>query len=256
MAGAFCSTPLRCVAVTLSLFLSMTSASPVRAQIPDEFTNLRVLPEDISRDSLVNVMRGFSFALGVRCQYCHVGGDGVSFEGVEFAKDDDPDKRKARFMMRMTQNLNRHVLPLIPERDEPLLQMQCKTCHRGLSRPTLLTQDLAWIIDEHGVDSATTRYRTLRERIGMAGAYDFGEWEMNTLAERLEADGRLRDAIAVYELNGEFFPESVSIAFSLGRLHEAVGDTAAAVLSYERVLELRPAHGAARARLEALRENP
>ena len=71
------------------------------AQIPEKFENLRFFPTDIPRDSLLQVMRGFSFALGVRCQYCHTGGDAVSFQGVDFASDDKPQKRNARFMLRM-----------------------------------------------------------------------------------------------------------------------------------------------------------
>jgi hypothetical protein len=46
-------------------------------------------------------MRHFSFALDVRCQYCHLGGDGVSFDGVVFESDDDPDKVKAKRKTRL-----------------------------------------------------------------------------------------------------------------------------------------------------------
>ena len=66
------------------LFVSLVvGATATASQIPDEFKNLRVLPEDIAKPELMDAMRHFSFALGVRCQHCHVGGDGVSFEGVD-----------------------------------------------------------------------------------------------------------------------------------------------------------------------------
>ncbi len=228
-------------------------AVPISAQIPDEFQNLRILPTDISRDSLLGIMRDFSFALGVRCQYCHVGGDGISFEGVEFHNDDDPDKRKARFMLRLVANLNNQVFPLIPERDDPPSQIECKTCHRGLAKPVLLKNVLSSVLDQHGADSATATYRRLRESSGMAGVYDFGEWETNTLAEELTAQGRFRDAISIYELNANFYPSSSAIAGSLARLFEQVADTAAAIRSYERTLELRPNNQQAAERLRALR---
>ena len=236
-----------------AVLLALTAALPASAQIPDTFVNLQVLPEDISRDSLIQIMRGFSFALGVRCQYCHVGGDGISFEGVEFHKDEDEDKRKARFMLRMVETLNRYVLPMTPERDEPPVTLECKTCHRGLARPLLLKQDLLLVTHEVGVDSAAQRYRQLREEFALSGSYDFGEWETNEVAEQLTAEGRIRDAIAIYELNAEFYPESVSITASLAGLYEREGDVEAAIRSYERVLELRPGHRGAQARLEALR---
>jgi len=49
-------------------------------QPPWEPKNLRYFPKDITREALVQRMREFSFALNVRCQYCHTGGDGISFD--------------------------------------------------------------------------------------------------------------------------------------------------------------------------------
>src|SRR5262245_1343443 len=97
------------------VFLIVPFTSPV-AQIPEKFENLRYFPRDIPRDSLLQTMRGFSFALGVRCQYCHAGGDGVSFEGVNFASDEKPTKRNARFMLRMVDSLNAHAFSGLPRR--------------------------------------------------------------------------------------------------------------------------------------------
>ena len=117
-------------------------------------------------------------------------------------------------------------------------------------------QRFVLVLDEHGADSTVARYRDLRERAIQYGMYDFGEWEMNVLAEQLEEEGRARDAIAIYELNAEFYPSSTSIALSLGRLHEAVDEVEAAIRNYERVLELRPGHRTALERLDALRGAP
>ncbi len=241
------------LSITLLGLVLIGSAPLARAQIPDEFTNLKVLPEDISRDSLLVVMRDFSFALGVRCQYCHVGGDGRSFEGVEFHKDDDPDKRKARFMLSMVADLNEQILPSLPDRDDPPVRMECKSCHRGIARPLLLKQQMRIILDEFGSDSAAAWYRDMRERFATDGTYDWGEWETNVLAERLDRDARPADAIAMYKLNAEFNPNSVSIQGSLARLYEQQGDTASAIERYERILEIRPGHRGATERLATLR---
>ena len=93
--------------------------SPARAQIPEKFENLQFFPKDIPRDSLIQVMRGFSFALGVRCQHCHAGGDGISFEGVKFSSDEKAAKRNARFMLRMVDSLNANAFNALPERSNP-----------------------------------------------------------------------------------------------------------------------------------------
>ena len=237
-------------------FLSLALvADPAVAQIPDKFTNLKVLPADIRRDSLVNIMRGFSLSLGVRCQYCHVGGNGVSFEGVEFAKDDDVHKQRARFMLRMVDSLNRVVLPQLPGLTGAPLRIECKTCHRGGPRPLLLTQELELVRDSAGMGAAVARYRALREGEAMAGRYDFGEWEMNLWAERLAASGRTEDAVAAYQLNLEFFARSQSILGALARLHENT-DRVKAIEYWERVLALRPGAAEVKRRVDSLRALP
>ncbi len=243
----------RALATLMLAGSSLMLATNTSAQIPDEFENLQFFDPAISRDSLVEFMRDFSFALGVRCQYCHVGGDGVSFEGVEFHSDDDPDKRKARFMLHMVDSLNQHVLPALPERDTPNTSLTCKTCHRGVSTPRLLTGELQLALDSAGVDAAVARYRELRTDFSMAGAYDFGEWELIVFAERLEAAGRPRESIALYQLNSEFHPESWSIAFRLGGLYETEGDVPSAIAQFERALELRPGHARTQKRLEQVK---
>jgi len=233
------------------LYLALSLIS-LDAQIPDSFTNLKVLPRNIARDSLIQIMRGFSLSLNVRCQYCHVGGDGQSFVGVEFAKDDDPDKRTARFMLRMVDSLNRAVLPKIPDLGgRAPLRVECKTCHRGAARPFLLTQRLEQVRDSLGVDSAVSTYRQLRTNSAMAGRYDFGEWEMNLWAERLARSGRGADAIKAYQLNLEFFPESASILVALGQLHEDT-DKAKALEFYRRAFVLQPRNQELQRRIERL----
>lgn len=241
--------------IVLATCVSMADGRAVHGQ-ERALENLQFFPEDLPRDSLIQVMRGFSFALGVRCQYCHVGGDGVSFEGVDFASDEDPDKRKARFMLRMVETLNHGMLPLMADRDEPAIELGCKSCHRGSPRPALLTDVMRATLDEFGADSTAAQYSALREQTALSGMYDFGEWEMNVLAERLAREGRPEDAITIYEINLEQYPRSISIVLGLAGLFEVIERPDRAVELYERALEIRPDHPQATARLEALRGAP
>src|SRR5689334_24081870 len=100
-------------------------------QQPWKAKNLKFFPQDITRPALIQRMREFSFALGVRCQYCHAGGNGVTFEGVSFASDEKPAKLKARAMLRMVDHINASLLTQIPSRAEPRVVLDCATCHRG-----------------------------------------------------------------------------------------------------------------------------
>jgi hypothetical protein len=184
-----------------------------------------------------------------------VGGDGVSFKDVDFARDDDLHKQRARFMLRMVDSLNRTVLPKLPGLTGNALRIECKTCHRGASRPLLLTQDLEETRDTGGIAAAVARYRMLREKEAMEGRYDFTEWEMNLWSERLAAAGHTTDAIAAYELNLEFFPRSTSILSSLARLHEPT-DRAKAIGFWERALAINPNAPQMRRRVDSLRALP
>lgn len=228
------------------------AAGPTAAQIPQEFQNLDVLPEDIAPDSLTMLMRSFTFATGLRCEGCHVMGENGSFQGARFHLDDKLTKRQARYMLRMVNRLNDEILPGLPERDQPALRVECKTCHRGIRKPYLLRTELRAVIESAGVDSAVARYRWLRE-VGMdEGIYDFGVWEMNELARQLEADGMVAEAAAMLELNEEFHPRNASIPRTLGPLYEELGRTEDAVAAYRRTLGLNPGHRRSVERLRAL----
>ncbi len=245
---------LRFVIVTAAA--AVVSAHNLPAQIPERFQNLQVLPTGIARDSLVQIMRGFSFALGVRCQYCHSGGDGVSFAGVVFDSDEKPAKRKARFMLRMVDSLNRVVLAALPGRSDPPVTMQCVTCHRGLPRPTTLQAVLMKTIEASGVDSAIRQYRGLRERTALNGYYDFTEWRINELARDLVMAGKVPEAIAILEMNAEFNPRSVTIPFEIGELHRQRGEKDKAIAAFQRVLQIQPDNPQARQRLTELGVRP
>ncbi|NNE68910.1 MAG: c-type cytochrome [Rhodothermales bacterium] len=241
----------RCLLPLLVLPFLLPTFTAQAQRLPE---NLQVFPKDTPRSELIPMMRDFSFATGLRCEGCHYDpvGEG-NFRDIEFASDANPMKEKARFMIRMTRNLNEFVLPMVPNRSEPGFQITCKTCHRGQAKPLLLGQDLLMTVHESGVDSAAARYRFLRSNLGMRGAFDFGEWETNELAAELVEEGRVEDAIVIYELNADFHPESAAIQGSLGQLYEETGDTEAAIRAYEKALELGAPARLIQSRLDELK---
>ncbi|MCH8327203.1 MAG: c-type cytochrome [Candidatus Marinimicrobia bacterium] len=110
-------------------------AVPVSGQIPDMFVNLKVLPGDIAKADLVNTMKSFTKALGVRCEYCHVGeGDLANFD---FPSDKKKHKVKARVMLEMVAAINGDYLPRIKDDDNHMPEVSCMTCHRGKKMPEL-----------------------------------------------------------------------------------------------------------------------
>lgn len=238
--------------ILLSLVTLAGVSSAARAQLPAKFENLQYFPKDIARDTLVNIMRGFSFALGVRCQYCHAGGDGISFKGVDFKSDDKPAKRKARYMLRMADTINNRLLAGLPDRSTPPVRVACVTCHRGLSKPATLASTLTETIESKGTDSAIAEYRRLRENTMTFGKFDFGEWSMNELARTLSERGKTAEAIVMLQLNEEFYPQASEIDFMIGELHRQRGERDQAIARYRLVLQKDSSNAQAKKRLMEL----
>jgi hypothetical protein len=221
-------------------------------QPPWKGKNLQYFPTDIKREVLVQRMREFSFALDVRCQYCHSGGDGISFEGVDFSSDDKPAKVKARAMLRMTEEINTTLLPKIPSRAEPRVSVDCATCHHGVRLPKSLQTTLFEIATTDGTPAAIARYRALRGSDTLSGKYNFGEWEINELARRLAEAKKPDAAVAMLEMNGEFYPKSVAIDVTIGEIRLAAGDRDRALASFRQALAKAPDDARLKARIAEL----
>jgi hypothetical protein len=109
--------------VVAGLALLLALAPDSRAQeIPDEFSNLRILPESIAKEELKGIMTGFTEQLGVKCTHCHVLG--------EYHKDENEHKLVARQMIRLVQHMRENTELYFKEGTE-LNQIGCWTCHRG-----------------------------------------------------------------------------------------------------------------------------
>ena len=237
----------------LSLFIGLIAPVVAAPQAPPQWPprNLQHFPKDISRDDLIQRMREFSFALGVRCEYCHAG-EGQSLQSVDFASDQKPAKQKARAMLKMVTTLNTSLLPDLPSRATPRVEVTCATCHRGLPLPKSLQVTLYELTKTAGATAAVERYRELRRDQMVSGKYNFGEWEVNELARRLATEGDAQSAITILELNGEFYPKSAEIDFQLGELHLKRGNGEQALARFRAAVEKRPDHQAARRRIEEL----
>lgn len=226
-------------------------AAPLRAQVPEEYTNLQVLPEDISRDRLMNVMRGFTSALGMRCSTCHVGEESRPLSTYDFASDDRPAKLKAREMMKMVGAINGEYLPSLPRRRQPGVDVTCVTCHRGVARPQPIEAVVEETMKAEDLDFAIARYRELRHAHYGGAAYDFTDRPLAGLAQRIARDDP-QGAMRLLELNLEFHPRSSASLAQMGALHEQAGDTAAAIDAYRRALAIDPDNQRVQARIREL----
>jgi len=128
----------RKLSVTLVLFcfvtIGMMAFRPLSNEQPRK-RNLKVLPENISHDSLDHIMDAFKVELGVKCGYCHAQSKDNP-RRMDMASDDNPKKDICRQMMRMTYEMNQKYMATLPHNDTTHVQMvSCITCHRGEPKP-------------------------------------------------------------------------------------------------------------------------
>ncbi|GMR13965.1 MAG: hypothetical protein BMS9Abin29_2192 [Gemmatimonadota bacterium] len=240
---------LAALAVTV---LALGPAVASAQGIPEEFSNLKILPDGIRQAELLGIMKGFAIGLGVRCSYCHTVSEGLDSPDDDFSSDDKPTKLKARVMFQMVQAINQDHIANLPDRTEPNVEVGCVTCHGGRTRPTTLVQEMTWAVEEGGVDAMTARYADLRERYFGRGTLDFGVGTLTTVAQRV-ARSDPEAGMAAVELNLEHYPTSVSNWILKGQLHLLSDETAEAISAFERALELAPGNGRAANLLEQAR---
>lgn len=100
-----------------------------------EFKNLQILPKDISKEKLDSIMKSYNKALGEKCDFCHVPVPGFA-DSLDYASDDEPMKKDAREMMRMTIMINKTYFYFKKEtQPEFLNRVRCMTCHQGQAMP-------------------------------------------------------------------------------------------------------------------------
>jgi hypothetical protein len=104
-------------------------------------TNLQVLPKDLTGQQVHEIMEGFAGSLGVHCDFCHaadpknIGPNGRP--RLNFADDSKDDKKIARIMLTMTQQINADYISKASVLDPDSMKMKvtCGTCHRGHEMP-------------------------------------------------------------------------------------------------------------------------
>lgn len=217
--------------------------------------NLKVFPKDIPVRALLDTMRTFTGALGVRCTYCHVEKPAAAGERPEmdFAADTKAEKLKARVMLRMVAAINGEHLTKLESRRQPPVVVSCATCHRGVAVPRPLQQVVLMAYDSSGADSAIAAYRALRTQYYGRASYDFGDAPLADVGSALRARQKFADAVRFYLLNTEYSPNS-SFAFrGAGEGQLAAGDTVAAIASLEHALMLEPRNMQVQRMLDSLK---
>lgn len=120
------------VAIAAVVFIAATAFTPSPKQ--GGWKNLKVLPQDISKDSLFAIMDYYKGSLGVKCGFCHAPDPATG--KMNFASDEKPEKETTRYMMKMTIDINKNFFNFNNSTmPDTIRAVTCYTCHHGEPHP-------------------------------------------------------------------------------------------------------------------------
>jgi hypothetical protein len=103
-------------------------------------TNLQVLPKTMTGEQVHELMHKWEADLGAECSTCHaadpknIGPNGKP--RLNFADDSKPEKKSARLMYKMAQDINKNYVSMV---ENSGVEVSCGTCHRGHLDPPIFT---------------------------------------------------------------------------------------------------------------------
>jgi TolA-binding protein len=105
------------------------------------------------------------------------------------------------------------------------------------------------IIMDKGIESALGQFNALKQ----SSDYYVTEIQLNALGYRLLNMKKVREAIEIFKLNTEAYPQSANVYDSLGEAYMKNGDKELAIRNYQRAVELNPQNTTAIETLKKLR---
>ena len=237
------------LAIIVTTIFSISITNQLTAQIPDTFENLKVIPNDIGKRELINIMRNFTSSLGVRCNYCHAGKDGMEaspndLSTIDFASDANPQKDKARVMAKMVRSVNKDHLSKISKRTEKN-RIECITCHKGMEKPPGNLEDILYEeIEMSGAEAGFNKYVELKEKYYGGYVYNFTFRSLSWLSNNLIDADKNKDVIKFMELYlDKIDKNSWEANLQIGMAYHGDKNLEDAKKYYEKALEISPDNG-------------
>jgi hypothetical protein len=112
--------------------MKKNDVTPAAQAVHYQPINIKALPKNISGEDLQTLMRRYVNEVGVPCGYCHA--ENTKTGKLDFASDESPLKETARFMIKMTDDINaKYLAQLGDRRYSP--PFTCGSCHQGQPQP-------------------------------------------------------------------------------------------------------------------------
>jgi len=116
-------------------------------------------------------------------------------------------------------------------------------------------KDLSIIIDKEGIEEAVKQFYKMKDKKISFYVYDFPEWRFRSLGLNYLSKNRIKDAIGVFKINTEIYPESKQVYSDLADAYVKDKNIDLAIRNYQKVLKLSPNDGKTILKLRKLEVN-
>ena len=138
---------------------------------------------------------------------------------------------------------------MIPPNATLIFDVELMKVHKPLKS---ILDTMTEIIYTTNVDDAIDVYNNLKDN--HEKDYNFKESQLNILGYELIRISRTKDAIKIFQLNVDQFPNSFNVYDSLGEAYMDDGNTKLAIINYKKSLELNPKNDNAKKMLDRLQQ--
>jgi glyoxylase-like metal-dependent hydrolase (beta-lactamase superfamily II) len=174
------------------------------------------------------------------------------WEGVQAAKAEGLDFKEVQKRFPLEERY--YYLEDLGHTDTELLRFQARNVEafwRQLFESA--AQAMQQVIEESGIQVAIKKYHKMKE--DQKAKYYFGENDFNALGYRLMGSGKIDEAIEIFKLNIDAFPESWNVYDSLAEAYMTKGANDLAIKYYKKSIVLNPENTNAKEILKRLEKN-
>jgi tetratricopeptide (TPR) repeat protein len=127
---------------------------------------------------------------------------------------------------------------LDPERLKIEHQNNVKYVWYRVNESLSAADSLRQALDESGIGYACIKYSEIKD--ASSAKYYFDEVELNRLGYQLVNQNKLREAVEIFKMNVELYPEAWNVYDSLGEGYMLLGEKELAIKFYKKSLEINP----------------
>jgi len=144
--------------------------------------------------------------------------------------------------------VRKQIVELAIGGEHPVLNSQQLAGYGDVDSPGM---EFTRTLVKDGVDAAIEKYHQMRNKLTAKDIMP--EYAMNSIGYEFMRKKQYRDALKIFKLNAEAYPESFNVYDSLGEAYMENGDKELAIENYEKSLELNPDNENGKKKLEKLK---